>query len=34
VVEDLAPATWYFAVTAVTSVGIESAFSNVANKAI
>ena len=32
VVEDLAPATWYFAVTAVTSVGVESAYSNVANK--
>jgi hypothetical protein len=34
VVEDLAPATWYFAVTAVTSVGTESAYSNVANKQI
>lgn len=34
VVEDLAPATWYFAVTAVTSVGTESANSNVANKEI
>jgi hypothetical protein len=34
VVEDLAPATWYFAVTAVTSAGSESAYSNVANKAI
>ncbi len=34
VVEDLAPATWYFAVTAVTSVGTESAYSNLANKAI
>lgn len=34
VVEDLAPATWYFAVTAVTSVGAESANSNVANKKI
>ena len=34
VVEDLAPATWYFAVTAVNSTGSESAFSNVANKQI
>jgi putative Ig domain-containing protein len=34
VVEDLAPATWYFAVTAVNSTGSESAYSNVANKAI
>jgi hypothetical protein len=34
VVEDLAPATWYFAVSAVTSVGAESAPSNVANKKI
>ena len=34
VVEDLAPATWYFAVTAVNSSGSESAYSNVANKSI
>ena len=34
VVEDLAPATWYFAVTAVNSAGAESGFSNVANKQI
>lgn len=34
VVEDLAPATWYFAVTAVTSSGTESNNSNVANKRI
>jgi hypothetical protein len=34
VVEDLAPATWYFAVTAVNSAGTESAHSNVANKQI
>jgi hypothetical protein len=34
VVEDLAPATWYFAVTAVNSSGAESTYSNVANKAI
>lgn len=33
-VEDLAPATWYFAVSAVTSAGVESSLSNVANKAI
>jgi len=34
VVEDLAPATWFFAVTAVNSTGSESAYSNVANKSI
>jgi hypothetical protein len=34
VVEDLAPATWYFAVTAVNSQGAESSYSNVANKQI
>jgi hypothetical protein len=34
VVEDLAPATWYFAVTAVTTAGAESAYSNVANKTV
>jgi hypothetical protein len=34
VVEDLAPATWYFAVTAVNSAGAESGYSNVANKQI
>ena len=34
VVEDLAPATWYFAVTAVNSTGSESTYSNVANKTI
>jgi hypothetical protein len=34
VVEDLAPATWYFAVTAVNTTGAESAYSNVANKQI
>ena len=34
VVENLAPATWYFAVSAVTSTGTESALSNVANKKI
>jgi hypothetical protein len=33
-VEDLAPATWYFAITAVNSTGSESAYSNVANKQI
>jgi hypothetical protein len=34
VVEDLAPATWFFAVTAVTSSGAESTHSNVASKQI
>ncbi len=34
VVENLAPATWYFAVTAVNSSGTESNNSNVANKQI
>lgn len=34
VVENLAPATWYFAVTAVNAAGVESAYSNVANKQI
>jgi hypothetical protein len=34
VVEDLAPATWFFAVTAVTSSGTESTHSNVASKQI
>jgi hypothetical protein len=34
VVEDLAPATWYFAVTAFSSTGAESEYSNVANKQI
>lgn len=34
VVENLAPATWYFAVTAVTASGTESSFSNIANKKI
>jgi hypothetical protein len=34
VVENLAPATWYFAVKAVNSIGAESNDSNVANKQI
>ena len=34
IVEDLSPATWYFAVTAVNSQGAESTNSNVANKQI
>ena len=34
VVEDLAPATWFFAVTAVNSSGAESTNSNVASKQI
>jgi hypothetical protein len=34
VVEQLTPATWYFAVTAVNSTGIESTFSNGASKRV
>ena len=34
IVEDLSPATWYFAVTAVNAQGAESSNSNVANKQI
>src|SRR6185436_2888551 len=34
IVEDLSPATWYFAVTAINSQGAESTNSNVANKQI
>jgi hypothetical protein len=34
VVDQLTPATWYFAVTAVNSAGVESAFSNVASKQV
>lgn len=34
VVEQLTPATWYFALTAVNSAGAESAFSNGATKAV
>jgi hypothetical protein len=34
VVEQLAPATWYFVVTAVNSSGVESQYSNVASKAV
>jgi len=34
VVEGLAPATWYFTVTAVNSAGVESSFSNVVSKTI
>jgi len=33
-VDNLAPATWYFAITAVTATGVESSYSNVANKTI
>ncbi len=33
-VEDLTPATWYFAVKAVNSAGVVSSFSNEASKAI
>lgn len=34
VVEDLSPATWYFAITAKNAAGVESGYSNVANKTI
>ena len=34
VVENLSPATWYFGVKAYTTAGVESSFSNVANKQI
>jgi hypothetical protein len=34
VVTDLSPATWYFAVTAYSSAGVESAISNIANKTV
>jgi hypothetical protein len=33
-VDQLTPATWYFALTAVNSAGTESAFSNVASKTV
>ncbi|HVY66824.1 MAG TPA: fibronectin type III domain-containing protein, partial [Gammaproteobacteria bacterium] len=34
VVMDLTPATWYFAVTALSSSGVESSRSNVASKTL
>jgi hypothetical protein len=34
VVDQLTPATWYFAVTAVNSSGVESTFSNLASKQV
>jgi len=34
VIEQLEPGTWYFATTAVDSRGLESAFSNIAQKVI
>lgn len=34
VIENLSPATWYFAVTAVTAAGLESEYSNLVNKQI
>ncbi len=34
VIEQLTPATWYFAVTSVNSAGAESSYSNVASKQI
>ena len=33
-IEDLTPATWYFAVKAVNSTGAHSSFSNEASKTI
>jgi hypothetical protein len=33
-VEDLSPTTWYFAITSINSAGVESDYSNMANKAI
>jgi hypothetical protein len=34
VVDQLTPATWYFAVSAINTVGVESALSNVASKQV
>jgi hypothetical protein len=34
VVEQLTPATWYFALTAVNAAGAESSYSNVASKQV
>lgn len=34
VVRDLAPGTWYFAVAAYNSAGVESALSNIASKVV
>jgi hypothetical protein len=34
VVENLSPATWYFAVKAFNSLNVESSFSNIASKTI
>ena len=34
VIDQLTPATWYFATTALNSSGLESAFSNIASKTI
>jgi hypothetical protein len=34
VVDQLTPATWYFSVTAINAVGVESGFSNVASKQV
>jgi hypothetical protein len=33
-VDNLTPATWYFAATALDSNGLESAFSNIGSKTI
>jgi hypothetical protein len=34
VIENLSPATWYFAVKAYNTANAESAFSNIASKTI
>ena len=34
IVEDLTPATWYFAVSVVDTAGVESELSNIASKTI
>ncbi len=34
VVDQLTPATWFFALTAVNSAGVESAYSNIASKQV
>jgi hypothetical protein len=34
VVDQLTPATWYFALTAVNAAGAESSFSNIASKTV
>jgi hypothetical protein len=34
VVDNLTPGTWYFAIKAVTSAGLESSLSNIVSKTI